>query len=209
MKLYLPASRAASSLSRTHPAFRRSAYAPVTLWREPEALLSQAFRQSSPRYELTNTKDKFEVAVDVPGVKASDIDISLERNGQVPILTLSGQRERKQEGYQYSTKFSQSFSLDDAVDVEKITANLNNGVLVVSGPKDLSKLEEKIIKIPITEHAAQADQPAIENGADDAMEQGETANLENAKKEEIVVETVDAEMKDEEELEESAPEKAA
>merc|ERR1719222_272 len=36
------------------------------------------------------------------------------------------------------------------VDVDSFTATLKNGVLVVSAPKDLSKLEENVRKIPIT-----------------------------------------------------------
>merc|ERR1712025_270319 len=51
-------------------------------------------------------------------------------------------------------KFSKSFSLDKTVDVDKFTASLNNGVLVVSAPKDLEKLEENVRRIPITAAAS-------------------------------------------------------
>jgi len=200
MKLYLPASRTASALSRG-PVRRATAFAPGALWREQEALMNRAFRQSSPRFELTNTADKFEIAVDVPGVKASDINVNIEKDGQ--ILTLSGHRETKKEGFQYSSRFSQSFALDGAVDPEKLTANLHNGVLVVSAPKDLKRIEESVKKIPITEHALE--QPALESDASEkvpALENatGESGALNEAqsKGEEIVVETVDAEMNEEE-----------
>ena len=201
MKLYLPAARTTSHLSRRAPVVRHAtAYAPGLLWREPEALMNRAFRQSSPRYELTNTAEKFEIAVDVPGVKASDINISLENDGK--ILTLSGHRERKAEGYAFSNRFSQSFSLDPTVNAEKITANLNNGVLVVSAPKDPKRLEEAVKRIPITENAEperlavqnpEKEQPALENATTDVEAAIDSAN--NAKagpmEEEIVVETVD------------------
>merc|ERR1739849_70932 len=62
----------------------------------------------------------------------------------------------------YTSKFSKTFSLDKTVEVDKFTASLNNGVLVVSAPKDLAKLEENIRKIPITTSAI----TGINNDAD-------------------------------------------
>ena len=201
MKLYLPAKRAAVSLTVPRPAVRRATtaypFAPGALWREQEALMSKAFaRQSSPRYELTNTAEKFEIAVDVPGVKPSDINVSIENDGQ--ILTLSGKRERKQEGFQYSSQFSQSFNLDRTVDAEKLTANLNNGVLIVSAPKDAKRLEDAVRKIPITQNAHEEPtvaQQALEN------DDGNAHDATIAEKEEVVVETVDDKNEEMEEVE--------
>merc|ERR1712107_359969 len=51
---------------------------------------------------------------------------------------------------------SKTFSLDPSVDVDKFKASLNNGVLVVSAPKDFSKLEENVRRIPITAAATVA-----------------------------------------------------
>lgn len=94
----------------------------------------------TPRYEITNTDDAVSVSMDVPGVDPSNIDVSLEEN----VLTLSGTRETATSNY----KFSRSFSLDEAVDVNQLSANLENGVLVVSAPK-MEKVEVKPKKIPI------------------------------------------------------------
>merc|ERR1712107_537771 len=74
---------------------------------------------SHQRYELIDNNEKFELKVDVPGVKEENLDIKLDEGR----LT---------------------------VDVDKFTASLNNGVLVISAPKDMAKLEENIRKIPIT-----------------------------------------------------------
>jgi HSP20 family protein len=104
---------------------------------------------SSPRYELVDDEQKFELSVDVPGVKEEDIDITLDEN----FLTVKGQRVASSETSRFSSKFSQTFSLDPSVDVEKFSATLNNGVLVISAPKDMKKLEESIRRIPITSAA--------------------------------------------------------
>ena len=90
-------------------------------------------------------------------------------------ITVEGHREATTKNSRFSTKFVQTFSLDPTVDVKKFTATLDNGVLVVSAPKEEVKLaEKKVRKIPIM-HG--------------------TKNKEEleARKEEIHVETVGAE----------------
>merc|ERR1712107_549440 len=94
------------------------------------------------RYELIDNNEKFELKVDVPGVKEEDLDIKLDERR----LIVEGQRMADR----FTSKFSKTFSLDQTVDVNKFTASLNNGVLVVSAPKDMAKLEENIRRIPIT-----------------------------------------------------------
>merc|ERR1712232_1468548 len=102
---------------------------------------------TSPRYELVDNDEKFQLSVDVPGVKMEDIDVSLEDG----YLTVSGQRLSSNENSRFASKFSQSFSLDPAVDVEKFSANLDNGVLVVAAPKDMKRIEENVVRIPIVQ----------------------------------------------------------
>merc|ERR1712124_135638 len=110
------------------------------------------------RYELVDNNEKFELTVDVPGVKEEDIDIKLEDIS----LTVQGQRMAASETSKFSSKFSKTFSLDQTVDVEKFTASLKNGVLTVTAPKDLAKLEENIRRIPVMSAAVDdAAEPAI------------------------------------------------
>merc|ERR1712188_88739 len=92
------------------------------------------------RYELIDNNEKFELSVDVPGVKEEDIDIKLEEGR----LTIQGRRVASSESSRFASKFSKVFSLDKTVDVDKFTATLKNGVLTVSAPKDLGKLEENV-----------------------------------------------------------------
>ena len=106
----------------------------------------QVNRYPSQRYELIDNNEKFELKVDVPGLKEKDIDIKLD-DGKI---TIQGQRVAMSEMSRFTSNFSKTFSLDPTVDVDKFTASLKNGVLNVSAPKDLAKLEENVRRIPIT-----------------------------------------------------------
>lgn len=156
------------SLTRFDP-FATSLMRPTVVW-SPSALLreqrdwmnraTREVTQTSPRYELTDTDEKFQVAIDVPGMTTKDINIAIEEDGK--FLTIKGARESASENYRFTSKFSQCFSIDPSVEVEKFTANLDNGVLVVSAPKDLKKIEERVRTIPIMEAASTGTELKIE-----------------------------------------------
>ena len=145
------------------------------MMRRGEARMNRAFarsRWSSPRYEITDTDEKFELAVDVPGVPLENLDITLDDG----VLIVRGQRETSDSNYSFTSKFSQSFALDPSVDVEKFTANLKNGVLIISAPKDLKRIEENIRRIPITKMATTTTTPSdVEDTQQQVMEEKESA----------------------------------
>ena len=115
------------------------------------ALLNRAYKiqtMPSPRYEITNDDENFQVAIDFPGFKTSDINVNIEEDGQV--LAITGTRKTSN----FESKFSKSFFLDPAVDTDNFSAVIENGVLTVSAPKDLKKIDEKNRNIPIIQAAA-------------------------------------------------------
>ena len=113
-------------------------------------------------------------------------------------LTVKGHREASNGSSRYSSKFSQTFSLDPSVDLDKFTASLKNGVLVVSAPKDMKKLEASIRRIPIT-----AGSPAVEEAEAKEAKQGveipvsETDPETEARDMAVSADDVDAEESDE------------
>jgi HSP20 family protein len=121
------------------------------------------FPVPSPRYELIDNEEKFQLSMDVPGVKPENMSIDLDKDGGY--LTIRGERESSNEYSRFASKFSQTFSLDSTVMVDHLTANLNNGVLVVTAPKDVTKLEEKIRKIPIMSSSSTATLPTVTSGS--------------------------------------------
>jgi HSP20 family protein len=87
----------------------------------------------------------------LPGVKKSDVNISVE-NDQ---LTITGERimetETKEKNFHSREnlygKFNRSFKLPEIVNVEKIEAKQEDGVLNISLPKDEKRTKTKLIKI--------------------------------------------------------------
>lgn len=175
MKLYSLATLAivpavAQSFGLARYGLRRPSlvYSPIEeFFRESEAMmnrefgqLDKSFGQFSPKYEITNTDDKWELAIDAPGVTAADVNVTLEHDGQV--LAISGERQEKGEGYSFSSNFYQSFTLDPSIITDKLDANLKDGVLVISAPKELKQIESSSTRIPITEKVEEPVEEKIE-----------------------------------------------
>eukprot|EP00737_Agarophyton_chilense_P004874 gb/GEZJ01006567.1/.p1 GENE.gb/GEZJ01006567.1/~~gb/GEZJ01006567.1/.p1 ORF type:complete len:209 (-),score=45.45 gb/GEZJ01006567.1/:83-709(-) len=115
--------------------------------RRKQKFFDNALTRISPRYEIQDTEQQIQISLDVPGVSPEDINVTVEEDGKV--LAITAQREKIGDNGKYTNSVSQSFSLDPVVDIEKFSANLKNGVLVVTAPKDLARLEKNIRKIPV------------------------------------------------------------
>lgn len=108
---------------------------------------------SSPHYEVSENSKQFRLAVDVPGVKAEDIKVDLEHHGRV--LHMTGHRKVEKDNSFEEYKFEKRFTLGRDIETEKITANLSDGVLVLTAPKK-EKEEPKSTTVPITQGEAPA-----------------------------------------------------
>merc|ERR1719382_1500710 len=102
--------------------------------------------RTSSNYQISEDKKKFELSVDLPGVKANDINIEVGNYGR--IIQISGERKIHQGNKVSESRFEKSFNLDRNVDVRNITANLFDGVLIIKAPK-IHEDPEKLT-IPIT-----------------------------------------------------------
>jgi HSP20 family protein len=92
----------------------------------------------SPATDIFESENSITVLADMPGVKASELDIDLRDN----VLTLSGRVTDPAGGgesevlreYRAGTFFRQ-FTLAETIDQAKIDAKLNDGVLRLELPK--------------------------------------------------------------------------
>lgn len=85
-------------------------------------------------YEYEEDENEVRFSVDMPGIKVSDLDVSVD-NGY---LNISGSRSiRSADGKAVKkARYARTFSLnEDSTDLSKLKANLADGVLVVTVPK--------------------------------------------------------------------------
>jgi HSP20 family protein len=136
---------------------------PISLWqREMNNLFDRFGRdigsldtdlaEFSPKVEIKEKNKHYTVCAEVPGMKESDINVTLEDN----CLILQGERKseskKEEEGY-FSSEFSygsfyRSIPLDEDVNPDSVKASYKDGLLTV----DLDKVKEsshKTKKIPI------------------------------------------------------------
>jgi HSP20 family protein len=98
-------------------------------------------------YQVHEDDKEYTVSVDVPGVKAEDMNIKVEEN----VLHLSGGRKIKKENGYSESKFDYRMTLGDDVEVDKISASLEDGVLRLTAPKmEVKKPAARVISITST-----------------------------------------------------------
>ena len=99
----------------------------------------------APASEASGDESAYRISIELPGVEEKDISLSAE-NG---VVTLKGEkkteREEKGETWFFSERqygaFSRSFRLPPDADEENVSADLKNGVLTITVPKQ--KAESK------------------------------------------------------------------
>ena len=106
------------------------------------AALAENTRVWVPALDVVEKKDSYLVYAELPGLDASDVDISFEQN----ILTLRGTKKpaldpskdgelRVHAAERVTGSFERAVRLPEFVDAEKIEAEFVNGLLTVTVPK--------------------------------------------------------------------------
>ncbi len=101
-----------------------------------------------PRADISEGDKEFRITMDLPGVKADDLEINLENQ----TLTVKATRENSMpEGFETrrrerpgATQFERSFTLGNSVDHDLIGASLDKGVLTLTLPKSDQSLPRRI-----------------------------------------------------------------
>ena len=105
-----------------------------------------------PPVNISETKDAYELELNVPGRNKEDFKITVDKN----ILTVSFDKKeenkdesKKQIKSEFSLQsFKRSFTLDEKIIAENIAAKYENGLLVLSLPKkEEVKAEAKQISV--------------------------------------------------------------
>ncbi len=114
---------------------------------EMERVFRQAFGNGgatpagafSPALDVEESEDGFTLYVELPGIPAEDVEVSLEEN----VLTIAGQRafylDKDPEHFRRIERrvgrFHRAVRLPDRVDGEHVDATYRDGVLTISVPK--------------------------------------------------------------------------
>lgn len=121
-----------------------------------ESVNSRNFSGFTPHVDACETEKNYEIELALPGVKKEDINIDFQEGK----LTITGERklEKKEDNRRYHMletqygSFSRSFYLPDKVNPDKISAQLEDGVLLVTVPKDEHKTMKRKINISSSEN---------------------------------------------------------
>lgn len=120
----------------------------ATLQREVDRALRDVFGASTspatagawaPALDVEETEEDFTLHVELPGVAADDVEVSLEEN----VLTIAGERnfysDREADGFRRVERafgrFHRAIRLPDRVNGEGVSATHRDGVLTIHVPK--------------------------------------------------------------------------
>lgn len=100
----------------------------------------------TPRFDICETDDELILYGDLPGVEAGDLDIRFEdKELTIHGKVASGPSGRRRLRDEYGVgDYYRTFSVDEALDAERISAELKNGVLTVHLPKAESAKPKRI-----------------------------------------------------------------
>lgn len=125
---------------------------PFSVLRDVDRMLEHG-RTWVPRIDVFDRESDLVVRLEVPGIDAEDIDVTVEDR----TLTISGRREfRKDEsikGYHrreiFEGEFTRTIMLPEGVDTDSIAASAKAGLLEVSVPRKPEVLPRKV-KVDVT-----------------------------------------------------------
>lgn len=105
-----------------------------------------------PKMNIHKSENEYEVTVELPGYEQKDISVNVENNtlkitGEIKKEEKSDKQTIHEEIKSY-TKFERSVSLSNQIDVEKIQAKINNGLLSISLPL-AEKAKPKQIEVKV------------------------------------------------------------
>ena len=113
----------------------------------PLGRMESSFGVSIPATDLVEKDKAFELSAEMPGLEASNVEVSLSGN----VLTIKGEKKEEKEEKGKNTylserrygSFQRSFQLPDGIDKDKVEANFENGVLTVTMPKTAEAVKEQ------------------------------------------------------------------
>lgn len=106
---------------------------------EPATRYESTFSFAAPSVDVAEDDKAFHITAELPGLEANDIDVSVADGTLVIKGEKKEEKERKDKNYYMSERaygsFQRAFALPDAIERDKIAAELAKGVLTITLPK--------------------------------------------------------------------------
>ena len=148
-----------------------------------EALASEqqgTMRQSfMPLAEMEQTDDAIHLKVEVPGMKAEDLDVQVTREAVMITGERKSQSKSQKNGMTRSEfrygKFNRTIPLPMPIDNSKVKGDYQDGILILELPK-LQKQEDKVTKVNI---GSSSNKSISSSQSQQESSQSATANKQN------------------------------
>jgi|TARA_R110001606_G_scaffold286581_2_gene434843 HSP20 family protein len=85
--------------------------------------------------QVINRDEDWQIVFAVPGVKKDEVEIKIDDH----VLTVSYNNKKEDDRYSFVSSFSRSWNVDRDVDVDKIKADHEDGILSITVPKPENK----------------------------------------------------------------------
>ena len=169
---------------------------PSYLLQESPAQVANALLQSMTKdiqdqakntYQISQDDTQLQIVVNVPGAKASDINLQLEGDGR--LLKISGETKLENEGISTHSTFEKSFVLPRNVNTDEVSAQMENSVLTITAPK-LEEAKETVRRVDIVENKNAISNEAVEENKEEVSDKVKVSDEESQKKKDDVDESV-------------------
>ncbi|MBC5774048.1 Hsp20/alpha crystallin family protein [Pontibacter sp. KCTC 32443] len=140
-----------------------------------ESVNTKGLSSFTPYVDACETQNGYEIEVALPGIRKEDVSIDFQEGR----LSISGERKfekREGDGRRYQMletqygSFNRTFYLPDNVNPDKIKARMENGMLLVTVPKDEQKTMKRQISISSEEESKE--NKAVKTKKEKASEDG-------------------------------------
>lgn len=109
---------------------------PVNCTQQPVSEEKQGLHTVIPPVDIVETPDNIQLIADLPGVEKDQLEISVE-NGTLSLYTTNNEHKPADLVYRefHPVNYSRQFNVSDRINTEAVSAELKNGVLTLTLPK--------------------------------------------------------------------------
>ena len=96
-----------------------------------------------PKTNIRKNENEYKLFMSVPGLTKEDLKIKVKDN----TLTISYEKDEKDEKFTFVSSFEKSYTLDDSIKDKDIVGKVENGILELTLPLEKMKLLERLISL--------------------------------------------------------------